>query len=185
MFFGLAFGSLEFLICCANSTPGLKSITVNKRKLNNKHTQRIQEFTWFGKLLTSTETTEKFHYKKQGDTIVHKNTFMKPKSQYTLTLSLTHKTRKLYSSSYAAAAHQVNWNNLYITLQHNLIYLFIYLSQVGLYQEIHSQLYSVILDRLTKRWAWASVAIQATHVNNSLIWVEIKCHLVYKKKNHY
>ena len=64
MFFGLAFGSLEFLICCANSTPGLKSITVNKRKLNNKHTQRIQEFTWFGKLLTSTETTEKFHYKK-------------------------------------------------------------------------------------------------------------------------
>ena len=24
--------------CCADSTPGLKSITVNKRKLNNKHT---------------------------------------------------------------------------------------------------------------------------------------------------
>ena len=90
--------------CCANSTPGLKSITVNKQKLNNKHTQRTQEFTWFGKLPTSTETTEKFHYKNWGDTIVHKNTFKKPKSQYTLTLSLAHKTRKLYSSSYAAAA---------------------------------------------------------------------------------
>ena len=51
-------------VCCANNTPGLKSITVNKQKLNNKHTQRIQEFTWFGKLPTSTETTEKFHYKK-------------------------------------------------------------------------------------------------------------------------
>ena len=50
--------------CCADSTPGLKSIIVNKQKLNNKHTQRIQEFTWFGKLPTSTETTEKFHYKK-------------------------------------------------------------------------------------------------------------------------
>ena len=51
-------------LCCADSTPGLKSITINKRKLNNKHTQRTQEFTWFGKLPTSTETTEKFHYKK-------------------------------------------------------------------------------------------------------------------------
>ena len=51
-------------LCCANSTPGLKSITVNKRKLNNKHTQRTQKFTWFGKLPTSTETTEKFPYKK-------------------------------------------------------------------------------------------------------------------------
>ena len=50
--------------CCADSIPGLKSITVNKRKLNNKHTQRTQEFMWFGKLPTSTETTEKFHYKK-------------------------------------------------------------------------------------------------------------------------
>ena len=50
-------------ICCADSTLGLKSITVNKRKLNNKHTQRTQEFTRFGKLPTSTETTEKFHYK--------------------------------------------------------------------------------------------------------------------------
>ena len=45
-----------------NSTLRLKSITVNKQKLNNKHTQRTQEFTWFGKLPTSTETTEKFHY---------------------------------------------------------------------------------------------------------------------------
>ena len=26
--------------CCADSTPGFKSITVNKRKLNNKHTQK-------------------------------------------------------------------------------------------------------------------------------------------------
>ena len=25
--------------CCADSTPGLKSITINKRKSNNKHTQ--------------------------------------------------------------------------------------------------------------------------------------------------
>ena len=124
--------------CCADSTPGLKSITVNKRKLNNKHTQRTQEFTWFGKLPTSTETTEKFHYKKQGDTIVHKNTFMKPKSQYTLTLSLTHKTRKLYSSSYAAAAHQVNWNysnslSYVLAFNTNLIYIYIYIYilQVG------------------------------------------------------
>ena len=31
--------------CCVDSTPGLKSITVNKWKLNNKHTQRTQEFT--------------------------------------------------------------------------------------------------------------------------------------------
>ena len=53
----------SYAYCCANSTPGLKSITVNKRKLNNKHTQRTQEFTWFGKLLTSTATTEKFHHK--------------------------------------------------------------------------------------------------------------------------
>ena len=52
--------------CCVDSTPGLKSITVNKWKLNNKHTQRTQEFTWFGKLPTSTETTKKFHYKKIG-----------------------------------------------------------------------------------------------------------------------
>ena len=51
--------------CCANSTSGLKSIIVNKRKLNNKHTQRTQEFTWFGKLPTSTATTEKFHYKNR------------------------------------------------------------------------------------------------------------------------
>ena len=50
--------------CCADSTLGLKSITVNKRKLNNKHTQRTQKFTWFGKLPTSMETMEKFHYKK-------------------------------------------------------------------------------------------------------------------------
>ena len=56
-------------LCCADSTPGLKSVTVNKRKLNNKHTQRTQEFTQFGKLPTFTETTEK------------------PKSQYTLTFS--------------------------------------------------------------------------------------------------
>ena len=27
-----------FYMCCTDSTPGLKSITVNKRKLNNKHT---------------------------------------------------------------------------------------------------------------------------------------------------
>ena len=134
--FYLGYTVLQFLspfTYCADSTLGLKSITVNKRKLNNKHTQSTQEFTWFGKLPTSTETTEKFYYKKQGDTIVHKNTFMKPKSQYTLTLSLTHKTRKLYSSSYAAAAHQVNWNNLYVTIQHNLIYIhiYIYILQVG------------------------------------------------------
>ena len=51
--------------CCADSTPGFKSITVNKRKLNNKHAQRTQEFTWFDKLPTSTETTEKFHYKNR------------------------------------------------------------------------------------------------------------------------
>ena len=120
---------------------------------------------WFGKLPTSTETTEKFHYKKQGDTIVHKNTFMKPKSQYTLTLSHPQDKKTLFFF-YAAATHQVNWNNLYVTMQHNLIYVFIYLSQARLYQEVHSQLYTVILDRLTKRWAWASVAIQATHVNN-------------------
>lgn len=50
--------------CCANSTPRLKSIIVNKRKLNNKHTQRTHEFTWFSKLPTSTATIEKFHYKK-------------------------------------------------------------------------------------------------------------------------
>ena len=50
-------------LCCAYSTLGLKSITVNKQKLNNKHTQRKQEFTWFDKLPTSTATTEKFHYK--------------------------------------------------------------------------------------------------------------------------
>ena len=61
------------------------------------HTQRTQELTWFGKLPTSTEMSEKFHYKKQGDTIVHKDTLKKPKSQYTLTLSLTYKTRKHYS----------------------------------------------------------------------------------------
>ena len=73
--------------CCADSTPGLKSITINKRKLNNKHTQRTQEFTWFSKLPTSTETTEKFYYKNWRDTIVHKNTLKKPKFQYTLTLS--------------------------------------------------------------------------------------------------
>ena len=53
----------SYAYCCANSTSGLKSITVNKRKLNNKHTQRTQEFTWFGKLPTSTATTEKFHLK--------------------------------------------------------------------------------------------------------------------------
>ena len=29
--------------CCADSTLELKSITINKRKLNNKHTQRTQE----------------------------------------------------------------------------------------------------------------------------------------------
>ena len=28
--------------CCADSTSGLKSITVNKRKLNNKHAQITQ-----------------------------------------------------------------------------------------------------------------------------------------------
>ena len=50
--------------CRANSTPGLKSMIVNKQKLNNKHTQRTQEFTWFVKLPTSMEMTEKFHYKK-------------------------------------------------------------------------------------------------------------------------
>ena len=48
-------------LCCVDSTPGLKSITENKRKLNNKHTQRTQEFMWFGKLPTSTETKEKLH----------------------------------------------------------------------------------------------------------------------------
>ena len=53
-------------MCCADSTIGLKSITVNKQELNNKHTKRTQEFTWFGKLPTSTERTEKFHYKKIG-----------------------------------------------------------------------------------------------------------------------
>ena len=52
--------------CCADSTPRCKSITVNKRKSNNKHTQRTQEFMWFGKLPTSMEMTEKFHYKKIG-----------------------------------------------------------------------------------------------------------------------
>ena len=36
-------------VCCANGTPGLKSITISKRKLNNKHTQKIKEFTWFNK----------------------------------------------------------------------------------------------------------------------------------------
>ena len=51
--------------CYADSTPGLKLITVNKRKLNNKHTQRTQEFMWFGKLPTSMETMEKFHYKNK------------------------------------------------------------------------------------------------------------------------
>ena len=51
--------------CCADSTSRLKSIIINKRKLNNKHSQRTQEFTWFGKLLTSTATTEKFHYKNR------------------------------------------------------------------------------------------------------------------------
>ena len=51
--------------CCADSTLELKSITINKRKLNNKHTQRTQEFTWFGKLPPSTKTTEIFHYKNK------------------------------------------------------------------------------------------------------------------------
>jgi len=55
-----------FIECCANSTPRLKSITVNKQKLNNKHTQKTQEFMWFDKLPTSTEMAEKFHYKKLG-----------------------------------------------------------------------------------------------------------------------
>ena len=50
--------------CRANSTAGLKSMIVNKQKLNNKHTQRTQEFMWFVKLPTSTEMTGKFHYKK-------------------------------------------------------------------------------------------------------------------------
>ena len=40
----------------------MTQINNSKRKLNNKHTQRIQEFTWFGKLPTSTTTTEKFYY---------------------------------------------------------------------------------------------------------------------------
>jgi len=53
-----------FSKCCADSNPGLKLITVNKWKLNNKHTQRTQEFVWFSKLPTSMATTEKFHYKK-------------------------------------------------------------------------------------------------------------------------
>ena len=52
-------------VCCANGTPGLKSITISKWKLNNKHTQRTQEFMWFGKLPISTETMEKFHYKNK------------------------------------------------------------------------------------------------------------------------
>ena len=54
---------MNIWICCLDSTPRLKSMTVNKQKLNNKHTQRTKEFTWFSKLPTSTATTEKFHYK--------------------------------------------------------------------------------------------------------------------------
>ena len=55
----------EFSMCYADSTLGLKSITVNKRKLNNKHTQRTQKFTWFNKLPHSTAMTEKFQYKNR------------------------------------------------------------------------------------------------------------------------
>ena len=67
-------------ICCANSTLKLKLITINKQKLNNKHTQRTQKFTWFNRLPTSTTTTEKFHY-KIGRYNSDKNTLKKPKSQ--------------------------------------------------------------------------------------------------------
>jgi len=52
----------EFSMCCVDNTPGLKSITVNKQKLHNKHIQRTQKFTCFNKLLTSTVTTKKFQY---------------------------------------------------------------------------------------------------------------------------
>ena len=62
---GFVWEQLIYVSCCADSTSGLKSITVNKQKSNNKHTQRTQEFTWFGKLPTSTETTKKFHYKNR------------------------------------------------------------------------------------------------------------------------
>ena len=47
-------------MCCVNSTPEIQTNN-SKDKINNKHTQRTQEFTWFGNLPTSTSgDREKF-----------------------------------------------------------------------------------------------------------------------------
>ena len=109
---------------------------------------------WFSKLPTSTETTEKFHYKKQGDTIVQKNTLKKPNSQYTLALSHRNKKNRswlplfsLFSLMRLLLTRLIRIISIF-SLQHKPN-IYIYILQVGYYQEIHSQLYSVILDRLT------------------------------------
>ena len=51
------------------------------------------------------------------------------------------------------------------SLQHNLIYVFIYLSQVSCTRRYILSCTLSSLTDLPKKWAWVSVAIQATHVN--------------------
>ena len=58
---------------------------IEKTHVKEKNHTHKTIFTWFGNLPTSTEL-QGFHYIREN-TIVHKNTLKKPKSQYTLTLS--------------------------------------------------------------------------------------------------
>ena len=115
-------------MCCADSTLGLKSITVNKRELNNKHTKRTQEFTWFGKLTTSTETTEKFHYKK-----IERYNSAQEHSQETQipihpnSLSPTRQENTILSSYAAARLLGIISNSHCLQSITNLIYIYIYM----------------------------------------------------------
>ena len=95
---------------------------------------------------------------------MHKNTLKKPKSQYTLTLSHTHKTRKHYSSSYAAATRVLGITLLFFSLcilpfNPNLIYIYIYIYIIG--RLLLGIIFLVEFGLLVTDFGL--VAIQATH----------------------
>ena len=109
---------------------------------------------WYGKLLTSTAITEKFHYKKIGR--YNKNTLKKSKSQLhpntqkqklTASLFLCFSLMRLYLIGILHICRSTQTFYIYI-----YIYIYMYVCMYVIrphYQELYSQLYSVILDRLT------------------------------------
>ena len=70
---------LYIVLYCINSILGIQTNN-SKDKINNKHTQRTQEFLWFNNLPTSTGgDREKVSYKIGRLQLWHKDSLKKPK----------------------------------------------------------------------------------------------------------